>query len=237
MINPIRFSLIAILPMLVASFAHADLVITVGNGLGRTGTITEYSQGDTVSIPVFLTTSGTDSVAAFDLAMDFGRAGFDLGTAPNYFSPNFTNFSIAFDTANFGNAGSVNYDLGSLLHSTPELGVPVNFDFIVRNIDTQNRAGTYKLFDMKFTVGQLASGIFDVKAIMDDPSQEVYGNNTQFSYTGSTGNSVVHPISSMSAGNFAFNVTAVPEPSSFLLGSLALGLARWRMLSKKIRKP
>lgn len=224
---------LALASCLVPSTAQAGFTIRVGNGDGQAtpwgAPIVAGTTG--VVVPVFIRAdSALDTLESYFVAMEFGggNPGFGIPTG-------FSNFDADFSTAGFGDTANQASKFNSSLAPGLNTVFPglVNFDFRVTNTSTNPVVSTStftKLFDLKFDVGtNAAPGIYDVNFVINTAPIQA-GSLTSFSAPGA----VAIPLSSITAQQGSFQVTAVPEPSSMaLLGVSGLGLYAFRRFRKR----
>ena len=226
------FSLAFLCSCLFLNRLQADLVIGVGSqdGLGNKQT---FVGGTRATMWVH----ASDSTAASPINLDTYSLAFQIGntaTIPVVFA----NFSVDFT--------------GGLISNSPPTGFGLELDPTKiqadavpgHNIIVSNDRGAgnglvvpgaplppSRLFSISFDIAANADGVFQLRFVPDakqfggDVNQALgQGLPEGFGATANSGSTFFNQ----------FTVTAVPEPSSFLLGGLALGWIGWRNRRKHL---
>ena len=224
-IRKLRLFAIAALLIGSAQLAKADFVFNVGTGINTT-----YSVGDTIRVPFTISTGG-DNLAGYAIAVDFGNTNGYGGTSSfsNIYADfaskqlgDFSGIDDGKDPDGNGPLGFFNIDLAEVLDGA---GAPfagnISFDYLVGNSQQSNVSGNIRLFELVFMVEDGASGMYHVNAVIRTDLNDAIGYSDQTKLNYLSGQSVLqHDLNSVSAVNFSFTITAVPEPSSLMLALL-----------------
>lgn len=218
------FILTLMVPQLRAGF-----IIDVGAGIN-----TSYNVNDTIRVPFIISTTNGDTIAAYSLAVDLGPVGPTAFGGTGAFDQIHADFSTKqfgdFAGSDDGTQGFFNIDLAPGLESA---GAPyqgnVNFDYVVSNGQSTNANGpTLRMFELVITARQ--AGNYQVNAVIrTDPGNVGIGDNSAFTFIGLGPTNYDLNTTSITANNFSFSITAVPEPSSitmFLAASTLLCVRR-----------
>lgn len=214
---------------------NADLVIKVGDGDNQTTSIVENQGTVGVVIPFEILATNDSalndsfSLESYNFAIDFLGDGFvSQGTGS---MSNFSNFAVV--PGAYNNDGTVTFTDGNAQQIFDNTGglVTVNYDFIVGDANATDPLipegtgpigsdGTpVGLFALTFDVGAAAApGIYDVLVVANPTA----GSGQVTEFTTDPGGQTIE------IRQGAFEITAVPEPSSIVaLGGLCFAYG-WR---------
>ncbi|GAA4451134.1 hypothetical protein GCM10023156_18340 [Novipirellula rosea] len=227
-----------------AHHAHGALVVTVGNGTGRSNPI-QVTQNGSGAISFYISasdsTAGDDSfsLSGYDISVDFGGA---TGTGDNIGTPgSFSNFNAVALTGvgNYGPDTSASFNNTTAAFANL-FAPPANFDFIVGDTNGGDPtivegAAPTGLFQLTFDVGNTPIGVYDV-IFRTTTAQGLYTtNNTSFNTTPSP-----QPVIAFQGSVAVVSASAVPEPGSMLAlaGVFAVGGVRqWRKKKRGAAEP